>query len=313
MKTPLYILMNLALLCTGQVAAQEAIAKPVTVAVLPFEASDEKQQGKAIEAATLLGAHLSANPNVWMVERVELDKILSEQTLKPTGMADTAPTDQVGKLAGAKALVTGRLIHTGDNVTLVVKVMSTATSRVFSETASAPTEASLEKLAAELASKVGKLLAANNTVFHPLVESYEDRIVRLRKLLKNKPLPSVQVSITEQHLRQVTMDPAVETEFKKVLIDLGYEIVDSKQPSRAADIVITGEAFSESGTRRGQLLSVRARVEVKAMRRSDSKVLAADRETTVAVDIAEAIAGKTALQEAGLTLVERLLSKIVGQ
>jgi hypothetical protein len=45
-------------------------------------------------------------------------------------------------------------------------------------------------------------------------------------------------------------------------------------------------------------------------RRSDGKLLQADRETASAVDLAEHIAGKTALQEAAFTLLERLVPKL---
>ena len=61
---------------------------------------------------------------------------------------------------------------------------------------------------------------------------------------------------------------------------------------------VTGEAFSEFAGRHGDLVSVKARVEVKAVDRKTGKVLAVDRQTAVAVDLAEQVAGKTALQEA---------------
>jgi ribosome maturation factor RimP len=63
--------------------------------------------------------------------------------------------------------------------------------------------------------------------------------------------------------------------------------------------------------RAGNLISVKARIEVKAVDQASGKIVAIDRQTTVAVDLTEQIAAKNALQEAGALLAERLLPKIV--
>ena len=63
--------------------------------------------------------------------------------------------------------------------------------------------------------------------------------------------------------------------------------------------------------RHGNLIPVKARIEVKAVDQASGKIVAIDRQTTVAVDLAEQIAAKNALQEAGAVLAERLLPKIV--
>ena len=291
--------------------AQEAVAQPLTVAVLSFDGADEKLQTKAAEAATLLGAQLSTNASLWCVERTEVEKILSEHTLKLTGLTDPATAVQAGKIIGARVLVTGRIIASGEGALLVAKVMSTETSRVFGETASAPSLASLDKATAELAEKIGKLLEKQRPVFQIEVEKPEARIARLRKLLDGKALPSIMVSIPEQHLRQSVPDPAAETELNKTLLALGFDVIDAKQPAKQPDITIKGEAFSETGARRGQLVAVRSRVEAQVTRRSDEKGLAVDREAGVAVDISESVAGKTALENAARVLIERLLAKIV--
>jgi hypothetical protein len=299
------------LLSSSPGRSQEPPAAPLTIAVLPFEASTEKLQGKAAEAATLLAAHLSANPNLWMVERADIEKILGEQTIKLSGLTDPAQSVQAGKILGAKALVTGRLIQSGDVVVLVAKIMSTETSRVFGETASAAESASLEKPASELAEKIGKLMSKQVAVFQIPVERREDRVERLRKLVTGKPLPSVQILVSERELHANTVDPAVDTEMGKTFIELGFEVVSGNEGGKLADVVISGAAFSEAGPRRGQLVSSRARVEIKAVRRADSKVLAVDRETAVAVDITPGTAGKTALQQGAMTLLERLVPKLV--
>jgi hypothetical protein len=52
-------------------------------------------------------------------------------------------------------------------------------------------------------------------------------------------------------------------------------------------------------------------VELKAVDRQTGKVIAVDRQTVLAVDLSEQIAGKAALQAAAADLAERMLPKIV--
>jgi TolB-like protein len=312
-KTHLIILGLLFIIQSSLRARAEStnLPAPITVAVLNFESSDEKLQGKATEVATLLGAQLSTFGNIWTIERADIDKILGEQTMGLSGLNDPASATKTGKLLGAKALVTGRLIPSGDSVIVVAKIISTETSRVFGETATAPKEGAWEKPTSELSSKVGKLLDSQRLSFLPVFVTKDQRLDSLRQIVKSKTLPSVQVSISEVDLRRAAIDPAAQTEFKKVLQELGFEVIDPAYSQKIPDIIISGEGFSETGARRGQLVSARARIEIKAVKKSDGKLLDSDSENAVAVDIAEATAGKIALQDASWFLLERLVPKIV--
>jgi hypothetical protein len=119
----------------------------------------------------------------------------------------------------------------------------------------------------------------------------------------------VSVKIGERHFGQPVIDPAAETELSLILKQCGFTLVDDKSPQRA-DIEITGDAFSALGLRKGNLVSCKARVELKVQKRA-GEILAVDRQTSVAVDITEQTAGKTALQQAAAELAERLAPKLV--
>ena len=75
--------------------------------------------------------------------------------------------------------------------------------------------------------------------------------------------------------------------------------------------MLTGEGVSEFAARHGNLVTVKARLEVKAVERKTDRILAVDRQTAVAVDLSEQLAGKAALQEAAAVLAERVLPKLV--
>jgi hypothetical protein len=284
---------------------------PLTLAVLPFDASEEPLKGKAGEVAVLLGAQLSANADLWLVEREEMEKLLAEQTIALSGITDAAGAAKVGKIIGAKVLVTGRLIRNGNGAILVAKIISSETSRVFGETAAVADVGVLDKPVEELSNKIGKLVKKQGVALSPSSITREQRIAKLKESLNGKPLPTLQIHVTEQDLSRVVIDPAVETEFAKIILELGGQVVDPKQGGDPAAVSITGEAISQTGARRGQLVSARARVELKATRAADSKILAVDRETSVAVDISDAIAGKSALQSAAINLAERVLPALV--
>ena len=75
--------------------------------------------------------------------------------------------------------------------------------------------------------------------------------------------------------------------------------------------MLTGEGFSQFAARHGNLVSVKARLELKALDRKSGRVLAVDRQTAISVDLAELIASKEALQDAAGDIVMRLFPVMV--
>jgi len=313
MKTKLRISGTLkvaaALLLLAATVAVTRAEGVLTVAVFDFESKDEAVRDLGPKVATIINAALSAEPSVITVERAELEKILSEKELGLSGTVSPETAAKVGHLTGAKVLVTGRVFKVDKDTMVVAKVIGTETSRVYGEMVKGGPSASIADLATDLAKKIGATVAAKGDTLVAKVESHENRISRIKQSLKKEKLPVVAIRIAERHFGGPTIDPAAETELSKVLQECGFSLTDAKSDTKP-DIEIEGEALSELGMRKGNLTSCKARVEIKVRQREGGKLLVVDRQTSVAVDLSEQLAAKTALQNAGMDLAERIAPKI---
>lgn len=296
-----------ALLLAGKVLAADEV---LTVAVFDFDSKDDGVQGMGPKIATLVSANLSAEPNLILVERAELEKALGEQELGLSGTVSSDTAAKVGHLTGAKVLVTGRVFQADNNLVLVAKIIGTETSRVYGEIVNGKPGANITDLSAELAKKIAADITAKGDTLVAKVVSHDDRIAAIKKQLGDKKRPAVSVKIEEMHIGRPVIDPAAQTEFSLILQQCGFTVVDDISTNKA-EIEITGQAFSEYGMTKGNLQSCRARIEIKVRDVASGKIIAVDRQTSVAVDLAEHIAGKTALQEGADELAERILPKLV--
>ena len=308
MKTLLKsVLMAALVLTAGKTIAADTV---FTVAVFDFESKDEAVRDLGPKVASLVNANLSAEPNLITVERAELEKALGEQELGLSGTVTPDSAAKVGNLTGAKVLVTGRVFKTDTELFIVAKIIGTETSRVYGELVKGGADASISDLSESLAKKIAADLTAKGDTQVAKVDTREDRIAKIKKELDGKKLPVVSVKISEQHFGQFVIDPAAQTELSLILQQCGFTLADDNSTNRAA-IEITGEAFSEFGMSKGNLKSCRARIEIKARDVASGKILDIDRQTSMAVDLAEHVAAKTALENGADELAERLLPKLV--
>ena len=290
--------------------ARALAADVLTVAVFDFESKDEAVRDLGPKVATLINANLSAEPTLITVERAELEKVLGEQELGLSGTVSPDSAAKVGQLTGAKVLVTGRVFKAEEQTIIVAKIIGTETSRVYGEVVNGKPGAAITDLSVELAKKIVADVTQKGDTLVAKVESREDRVAKIKKELGDKKLPAVSVKISEQHFGQRVIDPAAQTELSLILQQCGFTVVDDLSTNKP-NVEITGEAFSEVGMRKGNLQSCRARIEIKAHDVASGKILAIDRQTSVAVDLAEHVAGKTALQNGAAELAARLLPKLV--
>jgi len=99
-----------------------------TVAVLPFVnsaigASNAELAPLSKGIADLLLTEMAQNPAIRMVERENIVKLLDEQNLARDGRVDDATAARIGKLLGAKHMVTGTFV-TDRSGTMVITLKS---------------------------------------------------------------------------------------------------------------------------------------------------------------------------------------------
>jgi WD40 repeat protein/tetratricopeptide (TPR) repeat protein len=116
-----------------------------SVAVLSFRnLGDIKQAGSPAEGSLTaedraalqeglgeyLQATLSAIPDVKLVERESLAKVIAEQKLTLAGLTDPATAARVGKIVGAEKLIYGSFLQSGDKLTVIARVADAETAKV---------------------------------------------------------------------------------------------------------------------------------------------------------------------------------------
>lgn len=110
------------------------IAEKTAATVLPISPKDASLSVNAEYFGEQLGLSLSRNKTFTMVERKDLQAILDELKLQLTGAVSEKDAVKVGKLAGAKMIVTGSLYGNAENYELFLKLLRVESGEVLSVT-----------------------------------------------------------------------------------------------------------------------------------------------------------------------------------
>ncbi len=282
------------------------------VAILQFSQRGVTGGDLGKQVSELLFAELVARPELLLVEREELRNVLDEAELNISGLVNPGQATQIGRLTGAKILVTGSVLTIGSKRYLVAKIIGTETSRVLGASVKGSARGDVDDLIQPLAEQIAAVISQRANLLVAKAEKPADRIAIIREKLGKAKRPVLVVNVRERHVGRPAIDPAAQTELTHLALATGFQVIDSAtgNPGKA-DIVLHGEGVSEFALRRGNLVCVRARLEVKATDSRTNRVIAIDRQTVVAVGIAEQVAAKSALQQAAARIAERLLPKLV--
>lgn len=282
---------------------------PLTVAVLDFDPGKDRTKSVGTEVSSLLSVYLSGNPSFWMVERADLDRVLQEQGLGLAGFTDPFSAVQVGKLTGARVLITGRILETGKERLVTCKIIGTETGRVYGEMARAEADAGWPDLAEALSVKIASRIVESGESLVARRLKKEDRVKALLERVSTNARPIVSVKIPEVHFGSPAVDPAAETELAALFEAVGCRLAEPE--TQETGLKITGEAFSEVGTRRAGLISCKARVEIIVRDAATGERITVDREMAVAIDVSEQVAAKRALMLAAEQMADRLIPRLL--
>jgi serine/threonine protein kinase/TolB-like protein len=284
----------------------------VPLAILPFEERGPGVKELGTQVADLIFSKLATKDDLILVDRADLAKTLKELELGLSGAVSKESAPRVGQLTGARLLLYGSVLQADKRRYLVAKLVSVETGRIVGVTVDAPSSGELGTLVAQLSEKVAEKLTHPPEGLLPKQEKKEDKMAALKRQLGNAKRPSLWVNVKETSAARPVPDPAAQTEIIHLAKAVGFEVVDTDEGAKGkAQIVITGEGLSEFGSRHGGLVSVKARLEVKAVDRGSGKVIAMERQTALVVDSTEQLAGKAALQQAADAIAHRLLPKLV--
>jgi TolB-like protein len=267
--------------------AKEADApkSPLTVAVYDFS-GDADAARYVNKLAALVTADLAGATNLVMVERAELNKALTEQAFGVSGMVNSDAAAQIGKITGAKVLVSGQVIRIGDNhLILLANIVGTESGRLFAAKAEGAAD-NLPALTDELSRKIAQTISDQtaNLTAEPRETSAEalDRII---KSLPGTNRSSVSVYITYFNNGAVHESKSIEAAFGSILLRAGFPVVDARS-ERKPDIEITGTELAAAGPRQGDLYSYTEPLDIKVQERMTGKILAAEHQVGAATDAA---------------------------
>jgi TolB-like protein len=114
------------------IPAADSAVKPYRIAILPFLNNAKKTEYDGIGSyqAEALATALSQRGDIAVVERAQLQKLVSELKLGTTGAIDAASAARIGKLQGANYLMLGSYSVIGKKIQISARFVETATGEV---------------------------------------------------------------------------------------------------------------------------------------------------------------------------------------
>jgi hypothetical protein len=323
MKSIAVLLALTALLAIASAASTQERKERVAVAVFDFRPESKTLNKEASLLSEMARVALGQKQDLRIVSREDLMKILEEQKMGMAGITEEA-APKIGALVGAQALVVGKVFDSEGGMTVTYKVIATETGRSFSSLSKGkPSDA--EAIGKEIGAGIADIISKNKADLFASPDKDDSAMEKIVEKIGKNAMPRVFVSIPEQIIGVTPPDPAAQTEIEYMLKKIGCTIVKDRDgmlqkwadsstsnTSEAAalksvDIIFRGEAVGQFASRTGDFTSSRGRIELEALDPHTGKVLAVDRETQAAADLAEIIAAKGAIQKAADKLGKRLI------
>jgi len=267
---------------------------------------------------------LSSISNVRLIERVEILKAAEEHKIALSGLADSSTAVKLGKFVNAQYVIAGRGTKIDQEKHISLKIIDVETTGLVTVTTKATVEEGnqklLERLSGTLKEGVAKLKRG--------ADAGDAALAELKKLAKPLAGKVFLVDVSEQHVNRPLTDPAAQVAIANRLKALDLTVVLTKDPvvgwkqhlqesgkygEKKVDYMIEGEGLSGLAGNVQGLTSCRARVELRIVAVPGRAVTVTDRGVAAGVDLVEALAAKTALEEAGKQAADASLKRLIAE
>jgi hypothetical protein len=308
--------------------------RPIRVAIFDLDVlPGVSVQGPAV--TDQLNTILAALPQVTLVNRDQIKKVAEEHQIALSGLVETASAVKLGKFLSAQYIVAGRASQIGPTLYLVLKIVDVETTEQTTVSAKASVEDGFTKVVERLTEPLG---ANVRRLQRPKANADEAVVAELRKLARPLAGKVILVAVEETHVGRPLRDPAAQMAVVQRLRTLGLKVISPakldqgedawvirtddgvsvivrKEPpanwkeslmqngtfsDKKVDFLLEGEGTSAFAAQIHGLTSCRARVELRLIPVPGRIVTASDRGVAAGVDLVEALAAKTALEEAGV-------------
>lgn len=147
--------------CAAAMQPEQASAafKRTKIAVLDFQQqgsrNDSEDMGKIV--AEWLITALVKEGRFDVIERRLLEKVLSEQKIGVSGVVDEASASKLGRVLGAKVVITGSVLHYQNILEVNARIIEVESSSIIAaESAKSTSAVTLEELVVEMTQKIIK-------------------------------------------------------------------------------------------------------------------------------------------------------------
>lgn len=221
------------------VAAEPApavVAEPekIPVAIASFSSAANVREADTVRRALVDGLinALAQRDDVRVVERERIAEALQDLRMSSEGLIDQATALQLGKMTGARVIVTGNILQVDDELVITARLINTETSELVATRANGPRGkllAVVDELAAGVAERLvqddkGTLARADDLDAARKAEQRQ----ALQDRLKGLARPRLLVLLPESHLNRIVPDPAGETELVEWLLACGFPVASAE-------------------------------------------------------------------------------------
>lgn len=216
--------------------APAAVAEPekIPVAIASFSSAANVREADTVRRALADGLinALAQREDVRVVERERMAEALQDLRMSSEGLIDQATALQLGKMTGARVIVTGNVLQLDDELVITARLINTETGELVATRAQGSRGhllAVVDELAAGVAERLvqddkGTLARADDRD----AERTTAQRQALQDRLKGLARPRLLVLLPESHLNRIVPDPAGETELVEWLLACGFPVASAE-------------------------------------------------------------------------------------